>query len=269
MRGLVLALLLFALPVQAAPKAELWPRWTAHEPASTLAVDHAAWGRFLGTYLSRGPDGIARVAYGRVTQADRASLQAYLAALQATDVDRFARPAQLAFWINLYNALTVETVLAHYPVATIRDIRISPGLFAAGPWGKKLARVAGEALSLDDIEHRILRPIWRDPRIHYAVNCASLGCPDLATEPFEPARIDAQLDAAAAAFVNHPRGVSFDGARLRVSSIYDWFRYDFGGDAGGVIAHLARHAAPELRARLAGTARISGYFYDWALNDAR
>lgn len=269
MRGLVLALLLLALPVQAAPKAELWPRWTVHDPASTHAVDHSAWGRFLGTYVSRGPDGIARVAYGRVTPAERAALQAYLAALQATDIDRLARPEQLAFWINLYNALTVETVLAHHPVASIRDIRISPGLFASGPWGKKLARVAGEALSLDDIEHRILRPIWRDPRIHYAVNCASLGCPDLAVEPFEAARIEAQLDAAAAGFVNHPRGVSFDGSRLRVSSIYDWFRADFGGDEAGVIAHLQHHAAPDLRARLAGAARVSGHFYDWALNDAR
>lgn len=268
MRGFVLALLLFALPAQAAPKAELWARWTVHDPASTFAVDHSAWGRFLSAYVSREADGIARVAYARVTPADRAMLQEYLAALQATDIDRLARPEQRAFWINLYNALTVETVLAHYPVSSIRDIRISPGLFASGPWGRKLARVAGEALSLDDIEHRILRPIWSDPRIHYAVNCASLGCPDLQDEPYSAARTDAQLDAAASAFVNHPRGVSLENGRLRISSIYDWFRDDFGGDDAAVIAHLARHAGPDLRARLGGVARVSGYFYDWALNRA-
>ncbi|MBL8831096.1 MAG: DUF547 domain-containing protein [Rhodospirillales bacterium] len=268
MRVLILAILLLALPAQAAPKAELWPRWTVHDPSSTLEIDHSAWGRFLRAYVSRDAAGIARVGYGRVTPADRALLQGYISAMQSADIDRFARPEQRAFWINLYNALTVETVLAHYPVASIREIRISPGLFASGPWGRKLARVAGEALSLDDIEHRILRPIWRDPRIHYALNCASLGCPDLAAEPYLSARAEAQLDAAAFDFVNHPRGVSLEDGRLRVSSIYDWFREDFGGDDAGVLAHLVRHAAPDLRARLGGIARVSAHFYDWRLNDA-
>jgi hypothetical protein len=260
-------LLLFAVPAAAAPKAELWERWTAHDPASTRTVDHSAWAEFLSAHVVRGADGIARVTYARVDAGDRTQLRGYLERLQATEIDRLARPEQLAFWINLYNALTVETVLAHFPVASIRDIRISPGLFAAGPWGRKLVQVAGEALSLDDIEHRIVRPVWRDARVHYALNCASLGCPDLAAAPFEGARIDAQLDAAAGAFVNHPRGMRFDASgRLRVSSIYDWFRSDFGESDGDLLAHLKRHAAPGLRARLERVDRVHGHDYDWALN---
>lgn len=250
-----------------APKAELWPRWQAHDPASSEQIDHAPWAAFLTRYLKIGDDGIHRIDYGAVSQADRAGLRAYLDRLSASDVDGLNRAEQFAFWSNLYNALTVDTVLDAYPIESIRDIDISPGLFANGPWGAELIEVHSEALSLDDIEHRILRPIWGDPRVHYAVNCAALGCPNLQAEPFTGARLDDQLDAAARAFVNHPRGVTIDGERLVVSSIYSWFKSDFGGDDAGVIAHLRRHAAPDLAARLARFAVINDHRYDWRLND--
>jgi hypothetical protein len=153
-------------------------------------------------------------------------------------------------------------------VASIRDISVSPGLFSTGPWGKKLVAVENEPLSLDDIEHRILRPIWKDARIHYALNCAAVGCPDLQPVAFTAANTEALLEGAARAFVNHPRGVHIgDSGKLRVSSIYVWFKDDFGdGSDAAVIAHLARHAAPELRAKLAGIARIDDHGYDWAIN---
>jgi hypothetical protein len=252
----------------AAPKAELWPRWQAHDPGATATIDHAAWDRFLKTYVVESPDGIARVAYGRVASADRQALTGYIDALSAAPVSRLARPEQAAYWINLYNALTVRVVLDHYPVKSIRDIKISPGLFSSGPWGKKLARVEGEMLSLDDIEHRILRPIWRDARVHYAVNCASLGCPNLAREAYTARTLERLLDKGARAYVNHPRAARVEDGRLFVSSIYSWFREDFGGGDAGVIAHLTQHAAPTLAQRLGGVARIASHDYDWALNDA-
>ena len=251
----------------AAPKSELWPRWEAHDPAAITRVDHAAWDALIARYRVPGPDGVARFDYGAVTAAERATLDAYVGLLAATPVSALARPEQLAFWLNAYNALTVKVILDHYPVRSIRDIDISPGLFADGPWGRKLLEIEGERVSLDDIEHRILRPIWRDPRIHYGVNCASIGCPDLPPMAFTAENADAQLQAGAAAFVNHPRGARFDGARLIVSSIYDWFVEDFGGNDAGVIAHLATHAQPELAARLAGLQRIDDDSYDWSLND--
>ncbi len=125
----------------------------------------------------------------------------------------------------------------------------------------------GEALTLNDIEHRILRPVWRDPRIHYAVNCASLGCPNLQPVPFAPDTLDAQLDAAARAYVNHPRGVRRQGDDLVVSSIYHWFREDFGDSEQGVISHLLRFAAPQLAARLRRHRGGLEHDYDWTLND--
>jgi hypothetical protein len=159
-------------------------------------------------------------------------------------------------------------VLDHDPVDSIRDIDISPGWFADGPWGKKLITVDGSDLSLDDIEHRILRPIWRDPRVHYAVNCAALGCPNLRPRPFTADRLDRMLTEGARAYVNHPRGARMTDDGLVVSSIYVWFQADFGGDDAGVIAHLKRYAKPGLAADLGAARGIDDHRYDWALNDA-
>jgi hypothetical protein len=249
---------------EAAPRAELWPRWETHDPASSLAVDHAVWDRWLMAYVTPGADGIHRVAYARVTADDKVRLASYVDALAAAPVDRLSRPEQRALWINLYNALTVKTVLDRYPVTSIREINISPGLFSSGPWGRKLVRIAGEDVSLDDIEHRILRPIWRDPRLHYAVNCASLGCPNLAREAFTAANTERLLDEGARAYAAHPRGARIAEGRLVVSSLYVWFREDFGGTEAGVIEHLKRYGAA-----LEGRTRIDRDAYDWSLNDAR
>lgn len=258
-----------AWPAGAAPEAKLWSRWLAADPASTLTVDHGAWQGFLEAYVQAGPDGINRVAYAHVTDADRRALADYLERLEATPVSRLARPQQLAFWVNLYNALTVKVVLDHFPVESIRDIDISPGLFADGPWGKTLIDVEGEAVSLDDIEHRILRPIWKDPRIHYVVNCASLGCPNLPMRAMTARNADALMTEAAGAYVNHPRGVRFEGNDLVVSSLYDWFKADFGGTDETVIAHLKRHAEGALKGRLNDARRIADTAYDWSLNGTR
>jgi hypothetical protein len=262
------ALLLAPRVALAAPHAEVWTRWLRYDPDSKERIDHSAWAAFLRKYLKPGSDGINRIAYREVGNQDRAALAAYVDALSETSIGRLSRAAQFAFWVNLYNALTMRTVLEHYPAKSIRDIAISPGLFAIGPWGARLVTVEGEALSLDDIEHRILRPIWRDPRVHYAVNCAALGCPNLQAAPFLETGAEQVLERAAADYVNHPRGATVVAGELTVSSIYDWYQEDFGGSEHGVIAHLKRYARPPLGAKLANITRITARRYDWALNDA-
>lgn len=252
---------------QAAPAAKLWERWTAHDPNSRTAVDHRAWDNFLKTYVLSQGDGVNRLDYGGVSRADRQRLDRYVGTLAATPVSELNRTEQRAYWINLYNALTVKVILDAYPVRSIRDIDISPGFFADGPWGKKLLTIEGEAVALDDIEHRILRPIWRDPRIHYAVNCASIGCPNLRREAATAANAEAYLDAGARDYVNHPRGSRVKDGRLVVSSIYEWFQDDFGGGDAGVISHLRRYAKADLAAALGQVSKISDDVYDWALND--
>ncbi len=262
-------LVLTVAPAAGAPRAKLWERWTAHDASSRAHIDHSLWDRLLKTYMRPHADGVNRVAYARVSQADRKGLADYLASLQSVRISAYSRDEQRAYWINLYNALTVKVVLDHYPVESIRDITLGwltlvPG---TGPWSKKLVSVEGERLSLNDIEHRILRPIWRDPRLHYAVNCASIGCPNLQREAFTPENSEALLTRAAREYVNHPRGAHVRGGRLIVSSIYHWFREDFDGSDKGVIRHLRGYADPALNARLDGVERIASHEYDWALND--
>lgn len=248
--AVVTAFTLVPVPAGAAPKAELWERWTTHEPNSSIKVDHSDWDAFLKTYVTTHRDGVNRVAYQRVSEFDKQALNNYIDRLVARPVSKLSRDEQRAYWINLYNALTIKLVLEAYPVRSIRDIDISPGLFTDGPWGKKIVTVEGEAVSLDDIEHRILRPIWRDPRLHYAVNCASIGCPNLRREALTALNAEAYLDTGARDYINNPRGAKIDNGRLIVSSIYEWFQEDFGGDDAGVIQHLRQYANGDLAAKL-------------------
>jgi hypothetical protein len=123
-------------------------------------------------------------------------------------------------------------------------------------------------VSLDEIGNRILRPLWHDARVNYVICDATLGSPNLAATPLEPAMLDRHLDAAAIAFVNHPRGVSLPGGRLRVSSLYVWHEQDFGPSQRAVIKHLMAYAAPPLALQLRGRATFDEHAYDWRLNDA-
>jgi len=233
-------------------------------------VDHSAWNALLTAYVVAGPDGVNHVLYERFKSAGHQRLKTYIASLEAVDVRQLGRAEQFAFWANLYNAKTIDIVLAHYPVGSIKDINLGGGLVATlkgGPWAAKVVNVNGHALSLDDIEHVILRGLFKDPRVHYAVNCASVGCPNLQRSAFTGARLEAELDAAARQYVNSARGARFESGGLVVSSIYKWFQVDFGGDEAGVIRHLARYADEPLRRRLERATAVTSYVYDWRLND--
>lgn len=229
----------------------------------------------LGRYTTTPPDGVARVNYARwkASAADMAALDAWITEAATRRPSAMPRNEAYAFWANLYNALTLKVVLERYPVRSIKDIRstgvgLDPRQFA-GPWRTRLITIEGQRMSLDDIEHGTMRPTFRDPRVHYAVNCASIGCPNLPVRAWRAASLEADLDAAARVFVNHPRAAMvLASGGLRVSSIYKWFREDFGGNDAGVIAHLRSHAAPALAASLQNMTRVTDDAYDWALNDS-
>ncbi len=266
--ALIQALLLLSSPYAfAAEPADLF-REAARQ--SAVAVDHSTWDRLLQAYVSPGDDGLNRVDYAKFKANDHAELKQYIDSLRAVDPRTLSRSEQFAYLANLYNAKTIDIVLDHYPVKSIKDISLGGGLFTAftgGPWKAKVLTLQGVDFSLDDIEHGVLRPLFKDPRAHYSVNCASVGCPNLQTSAFTGAKLNAQLDAAAKAYINNPRGVSFSSGRLVVSSIYEWFKSDFGGNDQGVIAHLRKFAAPALKTRLDGVNSIGDNRYDWSLND--
>ena len=275
-RGLIVAASL-AIAVAGCSKAELeanfvpesdpWTRWTAHDPDSTQSIDHGAWDAFLARYLSTDPDGLNRVAYRRVTATDRAALDDYISRLEAVPISTHNKPEQFAYWVNLYNAVTVRTVLDAYPVDSIREI--NDGLLSPGPWDRDLVTVEGQSVTLNDIESRILRPLWQDPRAHYVLNCASVGCPNLDETALRGNGLEPRLEAAARRYINNPRGVRITDGDLVVSSIYIWFQGDFGGSESAVLSHLSTYAEEDLKRALANGAEIDGYEYDWSLNEAR
>jgi hypothetical protein len=243
-------------------------------PFAARAADPAPYDALLARYVTKSPDGINRVRYAAWASnaADVQSLKAYVNALEKERPSVMTRNEQLAFWINLYNSVTLQVVLEKYPVRSIRDIRsktLNPrGLI--GPWLTPRVTVEGKRLTLDDIENAILRPAFKDPRIHYAINCASIGCPNLAARAWRAETIDSDLTEAARVYINHPRGVTLDGkGKVRASSIYQWFASDFGGNTSSVLDHLRRYALPELQAQLAKHTTIASYGYDWSLNSAK
>ena len=227
---------------------------------------HQPWDALLGVYLIESEDGINRFDYAGLRQndADRVALSTYIQSLEAVPVSTLEPADQFAFWANLYNAVTVRLIVDEAPESSIRQIRPRP--WSIGPWGVNRVEVEGRALSLDDIEHGILREQFEAPLVHYAVNCASIGCPNLKPTAWRGETLQADLEAGARGYINHPRGVRVTEDGLEVSRIYDWFQNDFGGNEQGVIAHILMYAEPDLADRVAENSRIISYEYDWSLN---
>ncbi|WP_316013586.1 DUF547 domain-containing protein [Roseobacter sp. HKCCA0434] len=250
-----LSLTLAALPVRAVTIEGSGP-WA--DSGSGGDPDYSDYGAILSQGVRMGADGVARFDYAG---ADAGALERVVARLSAIDPRGLTPDAAFAYWANLYNAVTLLVVTRNWPVDSIR--RIDGSLFSPGPWSEKRVRMAGTDLSLDDIEHEIMRPVFADPRVHYAVNCASIGCPNLRAEPWRAAGLEAALDAAARAYVNHPRGAAVGRDGLVVSSIYHWFDEDFGGTDAGVIAHLGRYADDPV---IGAASRIADHRYDWSVN---
>ncbi|CAE7205096.1 merA [Symbiodinium microadriaticum] len=241
---------------------------------------HQSWDRLLKAYIVD-EGGVNKFAYGKVTAADRVHLDRYIADLGRQDPEAMSSAAAQAFWINLYNARTVQLILDHYPVDSIRDIK--PSFFSIGPWKATKTKVNGKDVSLHEIEHDILRAKFGDPRIHYAVNCASFSCPNLLATAWTADNLESLYEQATRDYVNHPRGVSFrpkqiwgksdsrqaGAEEVVISRIYQWYRDDFGGSEKTVLDHIRRYANPALAERLKNITDIASYDYDWSLNEPK
>lgn len=257
--------------------------WTAR-PTHAAAFDHthAAWTSLLKRHVVLLRGGQASQVHYAGFAVDRPLLGAYLSALSGVSEAGFSAfnlAQRQAFLINAYNAFTVELILTRYPdLNSIKQL----GSLLSSPWKPKWIPLLGAKLSLDDIEHGMLRKrgVYDDPRVHFAVNCASIGCPMLREEAFVATRIDAQLDEQTTRFMSDRTRNRFDDARgrLQLSRIFDWYGDDFNrGDRGitSLQAFAALHAdrltdAPAGRERIrSGRVDISFLDYDWSLNDVR
>ncbi|MDB5050851.1 MAG: hypothetical protein JWO30_3922 [Fibrobacteres bacterium] len=257
-----LALALFPLGALAAEAAKS----AAEAAVEAVKPDFMPWQNFLTRYLRTGTrDGVNRVRYAAVTPADKAALNAFLKSMQAEKPSVLGADAQRAFWINLYNAQTVAVVLNAFPLKSIRDIKM-PGSKSQGPWDATLLKMEGKDLSLNDIENGILRTQWKDNRIHFALNCASIGCPNLSPRAFTAANLEAQLEKGAKDYLRSTRGAAFEGEVLKLSSIFDWYKGDFGKTDKEMLEALSRFTGPEMGKRLKEYSGKIEYRYDWNLN---
>ncbi|MGQ0699497.1 MAG: DUF547 domain-containing protein [Panacagrimonas sp.] len=251
-------------------------------PAAGFDHQHAAWSDLLKENVVEQRGGVATGVRYAAIKRDRAALQAYLKNLSAVkrpDYANWSKPQQLAFLINAYNAYTVELILTEYPnLKSIKDL----GSLLSSPWKKKFVPLLGQTISLDDLEHGVIRKpgAFDDPRIHAAVNCASVGCPALRFEAFVAETLDAQLDDSLSRFLDDDTRNRFDARRgvLEVSAIFDWYREDFSKGHKGydsLKTLFARHADKLADTASAQEAIREGRYkrkfldYDWSLNDAR
>ena len=226
--------------------------WALPPPTTPANIDHSSWNSLLEEHV----DNQGWVDYQGFSS-DREKLQGYLQYLAQKKPAQHADPAViLAFYINLYNAAMVERVLEHYPVASVKDIK--------RVWGKKVIPVGEELLSLNDIEHGILRKM-DEPRIHFAINCASISCPKLSDRAFLPQTLDAQLDEAAKAFILSDKN-QLQGLELGLSQIFNWYKKDFrvAGKAdplGYINRYLDQPVDPKSKTHYLE--------YNWNLNEQR
>jgi hypothetical protein len=220
-------------------------------------LDQSIYAELLKKYVKNG-----KVDYAGF-KAEETKLDAYLAILQAVDSDSLSREEQFAFYANAYNAWTIKLILSRYPdVNSIKDL----GSLLKSPWKKKIVRIDGDVISLDNVEHDILRPRFKDPRVHFAINCAAISCPPLKREPYQGNILHAQLDNSTRSFLNNQKNYKFDGNSFYVSRIFKWFAEDFDHD---VLSFYLKYADSELRQKLeAKRSRliIKYLAYDWGLN---
>ncbi len=218
------------------------------------------YGELLSQYVKDG-----RVDYIGLKQKE-AQLDIYLNYLAATDPEKMALNDRFAFYVNAYNGYTLKLLLKNFkngrPPASIKDI----GGFFTKPWSIKFVEIGGKEYTLDNIEHDILRPVFKDSRVHFAVNCASKSCPPLISVPYDSAQLDQQLTANAIAFINNTQENRLEGDILHISSIFKWFKKDFKNDP---IAYFEKYAQGDLKKRLAakkGRIKVKYLDYDWSLN---
>ena len=228
--------------------------------------DHAPFDALLSAHVNQDA---GRVDYKGLKK-EEAALDAYLETIASADLDALSQEERFAFLINAYNAYTLKLILQNYPgIKSIRDQK--------EPWKQESWEVAGETVSLDTIEHERLRPTYKDPRIHFAVNCASIGCPPLRKEAYVASKLDEQLEAAARETLQNERYVKVKGGKLHVTALMDWYGDDFVNPEWEPAAQtlpefVAKYARDDVKAFIKekdDKPKVSFLDYDWKLNDAR
>ena len=248
-----------AAPVESLSQAEL--ETVVEQAANRGSAINASYNVFLAKYVTQ-KDGINLVAYDNVSEADERELEAYIHTLSQTNISNFSDAEKQAYWYNLYNAQTVDLILDNLPIESIREIR--------KPWDQKLLTVNGRQMSLNDIEHQTLRKEFDEPRVHFAVNCASIGCPNLKMTAWEADTLEADLTQAAKDYVSSARGITIDeNGNVDASEIFKWYKGDFGKKDKELLTYLSQFAEGTKKSTLQSASKVDDWDYDWSLNIAK
>lgn len=230
----------------------------SYDPA--FRIDNSAYDALLGEYVTG--SGV-RYAAWHANAEDRAALDTYVSQLEAASPTELTRYQRLAFWINAYNAVTLKLILDHYPVKSIKKID--------NPWKEKRFTVQGTSYSLDEIENEVIRKQWKEPRIHFAINCGAVSCPPLRAQAYEGAVLDEQLEEQTVAFLGNPDFNDVDDrGRLQLSKIFGWYREDFDTASGSLAAYVRPYfdELKQLTPEQLKKVKVKTQGYDWDLNEA-
>jgi hypothetical protein len=236
----------------------LWgPTGLQTDSLSAQVVDNSIYAELLRKYVKNGV-----VDYNGLKN-EEAKMDQYLKVLENTNTKSLSLNEQFAFYVNAYNAWTIKLILGGYPgVKSIKDL----GSLFKSPWKKEICRIDGDVITLDNIEHDILRPRFKDPRVHFVINCAAKSCPPLRSEPYQGSTLDQQLNDSVQAFINNPKSNRLEADTLYVSKIFDWFEEDFNHD---IVGFFLKHAKGDLKTSLGANKeriRVEYLDYDWSLN---
>lgn len=229
--------------------------------ANSRAPSHASWDALLKKWV----DSRGMVNYQGFLQ-DRKLLQAYLQQLEtkAPNEKKWSKEEQLAYWINAYNAYTIELVLRNYPLESIKDVKLGQQMLfvVASPWDIEFIKAGDRELSLNNIEHDIIRPTFKEPRIHFALVCAARSCPKLRQEAYVAERLDAQLADQARSFLLDPDKNEVRSNKLELSKLFDWYQGDF------TKGRTLQEAISEYSGMPVNKdAKVSYRYYSWKLNE--
>jgi hypothetical protein len=240
----------------------LWIVFSAHQKAYADAFDHSKFDLILKQYVN--DEGL--VDYNGIAKDPR--FGEYMESLKSAQTDNMSRNGRLAFWIDAYNAVTIDRVIKWRPKKSVRET-IIPGVWTSTKFFTTRDHiVAGRRLSQDDIENEILRRQFQDPRIHFAIVCASLGCPTLPGFAYTGENVQSKLEEETRSYINSPRGTRMDrsGNTLFLSKLFDWYAGDFKAQSGSVLNFIKPYLAPETLGFLKQDPKISFIHYNWALN---
>ena len=246
----------YSLTAIAGSDSESWPIWNKSDESNRAIIDHSTFDGFLKTYvITNHPSGINRFRYADVSRADRKILDKYIDQITAIDPRKYRKREQKAYWLNLYNALTIQSLLKKYPKKSVDARKLNPRI-----------KVAGVKLRSTDIGNRILRPIWHDYKVIFGLSCASMGCPAIQSRAFTAVNMDKLLKQSAREFINHPRGLVVSRQEMRVSKIFDWYREDFGADNKHLLKLFAYYADDSKALYILGFNGDIQFSYDARLN---